>query len=503
MKRTAVNSPSEGRLIGTVLLLAALAATTRGQVGTDLVPRHPAELIFPAASWRAPVGDQHCRQLGSDVALCAVEDRSLPLVEVVIATRAGAFLDPSERAGASYLTTQLLPRGGTEALPAAEFDAAVEGLGARLTASWTPSFAALGLSVPSWALGPALDALFELLRTPGFREDALRALTGNLVEGMARRNDDPVGVLEREWETLLYGEDHFSTRGLTPIAVDAVGRADLLAFHRRWWRPESFVITAAGDFDAAGLVADLDRRLADWPVDDDEPIPWPPPPPGPEAAPGLFLLPETAAAQAKILLGHRLPAVATGDRPALALLAEVLGGSGAVSRIQGRLRTAEGLVYRSATRLEVGDLWPGDLRIFFETRPDQAARAAALAIEELHRVKEQLVPAAELAAARQNLLGLLRRSFDTPEEVAGYLAENTLLGRPGDHWETHRAGVEAATPEDVRRVAQAYLRLDDLSVLVLGADAAGVEALAALLDREPRTLPARDPLTLQAAGSTK
>jgi predicted Zn-dependent peptidase len=488
-------------VVPTALLLGALAGAASAQAPPDRVPRHPSELIFPPARWRAPVGGEHRRELASGAVLYLVEDRSLPLVEVVIATRAGAFLDPEGRPGASYLMTQLLPRGGTEALPAAEFDAEVERVGAHLTASWTPSFAALGLSVPSWALAPALNALLELLQAPGFHEANLHALRSNLLEGMARRNDDPVEVIEREWESLLYGSDHFSTRALTPAAVGALSRQDLLAFHRRWWRPRDFVIAAAGDFDAAMVAADIERRLAAWPAADDGPIQWPPPPPGTGATPGLYLLPETAA-QAKVLLGHRLPAVAAADRSPLALLAEVLGGSGAIARIQGRLRTAEGLAYRSAVRLEIGDLWPGDLRVFFETRSDQAARAATLAIEELNRVREQLVPAAELAAARQNLLSVLRRSFDTPEEIAGYLAENALLGRPEEHWETHRAGLEAVTPEDLRRVARAYLHPDALTVLALGADGASRDQLAHLLGRAPVELPARDPLTLEPLAPT-
>lgn len=500
--RGAIAIPRSGTLLPGAApcagLIAFLLGLLPGAIGAQ-IPRHPSSLLFPAPSWHAPAGGPHRVELSSGALLYLVEDHSLPLVELVVSLRAGAFLDPADHPGASYLTAQLLPRGGTAARTAAEFDAAVERLGARLTASWTPSFAALGLSVPSWALAPGLDALLELLRTPGFHDEALQALRGNLLEGMARRNDDPVTVLEREWEILLYGRDHFSIRALTPASTAALSHDDLLAFHGRWWQPRNFVIAAAGDFDASALAGDLERRLADWPVVSEAVIAWPPPAPSGGTAPGFFL-PPGPAAQAKMLLGHRLPNVVAIDRPALALLAEVLGGSGAVSRIQGRLRTAEGLVYRSAVRLEVGDLWPGDLRIFFETRPDQAARAAALAIEELSRAREQLVPVAELATARQNLLGLLRRSFDTPEEVAGYLAENALLGRPDAHWETYRAAIEGVTPEDMRRVAHSYLRPSDLTALVLGADSASVEALAHLLHRAPQTLPVRDPLTLDAVG---
>ncbi len=483
------------RILLLAALLPALPAMAPAQEG---LPRHPDALVFPPSAWRAPGGGGHRHDLPGGAALYLVEDRSLPLTEVVVALRAGAFLDPPQRPGLSYLATQLLPRGGTSARPATDFDVTLEGLGGRLTSRWTPSFAALGLSVPSPSLGRALDLFFEILATPGMREENLTALAANLAEGMARRNDDAVSVLEREWEALLYGRDHFSTRALTPGDVQETTREDLLAFHRRWWRPENFVIAAAGDFEAGSLTAELARRLAGWPGEP-APIPWPPPPPASGAEAGLFEL-RREISQAKVLLGHRSPEVPAGERAALALLAEVLGGSGAVSRIQGRLRTVEGLVYRSSARLEVGDLWPGDLRVFFETAPERVGRAVELASEELRRLREQAVPAAELEVARANLLGLLRRSFDTPEERAGYLAENALLGRGEDHWEAYRAGIEAVSPEDVRRAARAYLRPEELIVLVVGPGGEGTASLARRYGA-PHLLPHRDPLTLQVVGS--
>lgn len=486
MKRTAIAA----------LLLARAALPAAGEEPMP-IPRHPSQLVFPASTWRPPDGGAARVELPGGPVVFFVEDHALPLFDVVAAARIGSFLDPQERPGVATLTTELLARGGTAGLGADAFDDAVERLGGRVAARSGATNSALGIDGPSWEADRLLESFFDLLSTPGFDPDRLQSLEANLREGMGRRNDAPAEMLEREWERLLYGEDHFSTRALTPADLDRIDRADLELFHRRTWRPENLILAVSGDLDRESFLARLRERLP--PLQGPEEaraLPWPPPAPGQGAPAGLYLAPRSLP-QNEVLLGHRLlPAVAPGDRPAVALLAEVLGGSGAVSRIQGRLRTAEGLVYRSVTTIEPGELWPGDVRIFFETRPEGTERAVALVRGELERIRDQPVPDRELEVARTTLLAGLRTDFDTPEEVAGRLAENALFGRPDDHWPAWYDALEAVDADDVREAARRYLHPDELLVLVLGpVDERTRGELAKLLDAPVHVLPERDPAT--------
>jgi zinc protease len=483
------------RSLGWSLLCPFLLAATPAISQSAAIPRHPSELVFPVAAWRPPSGAEAGVDLPSGARVYFVADHSLPLFDLVVAARIGSHLDPAGKPGLASLTTELLARGGTADLSPDDFDATVERLGGRVLARVSPTNSALGIDGPGWAAGELIDLFVGLLAEPGFDGGRLRSLEGNLREGMRRRNDDPLTVLEREWERLLYGTGHFSTRPLVPADLDRLERTDLVAFHRQVWRPENLVLAVSGDLDRRELLARLNERLAAWPEAVVAPLSWPPPPPGPGIAGGPFLL-ASDLAQAKVLAGHRLPPVAEEDRAALALLAEVLGGRGAVSRIQGRLRTAEGLVYRSSTVLEPGELWPGELRIFFETRPAGVVRAVELVRAELEGVREQPVGLRELDVARAALLATLRTDFDAPEEIAGRLAENALLGRPEDHWPRWREAVATVDAETVRDAARRYLRPDGLVVLVLGTvDATGRERLATLLRAPLRILPERDAAT--------
>jgi zinc protease len=486
------------RVLAVLGLMPTLAAS--GQSPAP-IPRHPSELDFPAAVWTPPSASAARVELPGGPVVYVVADHSLPLFDLVAAARIGSFLDPAQRPGLSTVATELLARGGTASLEPDRFDAEVERLGGRVAARSTPTSSALGIDGPSWAADELIDLFLDLLAAPGFDEERLEDLTDNLREGMRRRNDDPLAVLEREWERLLYGSDHFSTRALTPAALDRLGRGDLLAFHRRAWRPENLLFAISGDLDRDRVLARLRERSAAWPGPEAaESLPWPPPRPGPGAGPGAFLLARELP-QTKVFVGHRLPPVAEADRPALALLAEVLGGSGAISRIQGCLRTAEGLVYRSVTGLEAGELWPGDLRIFFETRPEGTIQALELVRDELARIRRQPVPERELEAARAALLATLRTSFDTPEEIAGRLAENALLGRAGDHWPRWSAALSEVDALHVREAAERYLRPDELTILVLGPlDEAARKRLEALAGAPVRLLPKRDPETQEPLG---
>ena len=414
-----------------------------------------------------------------------VADDSLPLVEIAVALRAGSLLDPPDLTGLGSLTGAMIRRSGVGDLDAAAFDRAVDDLGARMDTSAGITRGGASLSVLSTRLDPALELFFDMLGRPAFQEERLAHARQNLIESMRRRDQDPLGVLEREWEWLLYGSEHFSTRPLTEASVARLERDLLVTHYGRHWRPERMLVAVSGDYSEAALLARLEEGFAGWPEAPPragEVPAWPPEAPPPGAAPGLY---------------HP-------DRPALALTAAILGGDGAISRLGGRLRTAEGFVYRVSAAIEPGGLWPEEIRIFFDAAPATVAPALRAALEEIERLRDQPVHPMELEIARRTLLSRLFLDLDTAEKVAGRAAENELLGRSADYWETFRRGLEAVRIEDVRRVARETLDPRRFVYLLVGpwaelsqAAPPGESALEKVVDPSVRHLPRRDPLTLE------
>ena len=500
---------TEPLTLSCVLLLACGAAL----VSEDQppIPASPLELRFDTSEIRLPATDGRRRALASGAVVYLAEDHTLPLVEVAVALRAGSFLEPPDQVGLASLTGALVRRGGTRVRSADSFDEKVDELGARIQSFAGFTRSAARLSVPTWAFEEALDLFFEALCSPAFQEDRLASAKTNLEESMSRRNQDSMKILEREWGWLLFGRQHFSSSALTAASLKAIDRAAVIRFHKTYWRPENLVFAASGDFQIDALLASLEERLARWPGPQPAgahggTIPWPPEGPSFAPPPGLYHY-EADFPQAKVVLGSKLPrgiSWGSADRFALEVLGEILGGSGAISRIAGRLRTAEGLVYRASARLDPGELWEGDFQIQFDTRSDQVARAVELSLEELSRIRAEPVHSTELEVAKQTLLGRLRLSFDTAEEIAGQLAENELLDRPDDYWNRYRSGIEATTADQVLQVARTYLPPDRLLYLVVGrwneidlGAPPGDSLLEQITGHRARHLPARDPLTLR------
>src|SRR3546814_18607838 len=75
-------------------------------------------------------------------------------------------------------------------------------------------------------------------------------------------------IAQRLLPPLLYGQSHpygipFTGSG-TESGVKAVTRADLVAFHDTWPRPDNATIFVTGETTLADVMPLLEKRLGDW-----------------------------------------------------------------------------------------------------------------------------------------------------------------------------------------------------------------------------------------------
>ncbi|HEV8632069.1 MAG TPA: pitrilysin family protein [Thermoanaerobaculia bacterium] len=488
------------RRLGALSVLLALVMGSAPLLGQAPTPAHPRELRFTPRPFVVPAAEPYRHQLANGVVVYVVEDHALPLVDVALALRAGDYLDPADGVGTAGLTAAMLLRGGTTSLPPDAFDERADLLGAQLSSTAGSVRAGATLACPSWVLEEALDLFFDMLRAPRFDEARLQAAKSNLLASFAQRNDDAADVLDREWDYLLYGPDHYLSRQLTAARLAAVGRERLAAFHRRYWQPRGMVLAISGDVDTKALLAGLERRFTGWTPG--EPAPWPPPAPAQALVPGLYHV-EKATPQAKVAIGHLTFARRGWDDPdafAAIVMGELLGGSGPSSRIGGRLRTAEGIAYHASAGVGVGDTFPGELRISLESANATVGRAVELALAEVARLRRETPSGEEVRQIERSLVDSFPYLFDSAEKIAGRFAEDEYLGRPHTFWRDYRARIEQVTPEQVRRIAERVLHPEQALVLVVGPwrEMTGVGGQASAPARGPfagavHHLPPRDP----------
>ncbi len=495
--------------LGAALATTGLAAQSKAGHGS--IPAHPSRLEFPQRVVEIPRAEPLIHRLSSGIPVVVVEDHSLPLVDVTFAILAGSYLDPTDKPGVAELTGAMLRRGGTLERDPGSFDDAIDFLGAEMNSRATGTRAGASLDCLSETLEECLGLFFEMLRRPAFDKARLDGIRTNLLTSFAARNDDAIDLMEREWSVLLAGETSYLSRQLSADDIQAIGRQDLIDFQRRYWRPERGVIAVSGDVATDRVLALLETEVRRWTADlavgdqvaDSVPTPWPPDANASPSSAGVYQV-DHPTPQAKVSIGKPIePIVDWLSKEALALEVanEILGGTtGLVSRINGRLR-GQGWVYRALSELDAGRYEPGSFRIFLDALPGNVSQAVAACLEEIERMGSSTVDPRELEIVKGEFLSGLVLRFDTAQEVAGYFAEDLLLGRPHEYWYTYPERLSAIGRQDIRSAARRHLDPASLRVLVVGGAAPLPERTSnPLLTRwlrEPNLLPPRNPMTLE------
>ncbi|KAJ7526283.1 hypothetical protein O6H91_16G000500 [Diphasiastrum complanatum] len=91
----------------------------------------------------------------------------------------------------------------------------------------------VGFRCLSEDLSNVFSLFSEVVQEPLMPEEKLELIRSQLLGAIARRQDDPAGIVSREFQKLLYGKDSAYARVPEIETVKAIGRNDLLDFYQQ------------------------------------------------------------------------------------------------------------------------------------------------------------------------------------------------------------------------------------------------------------------------------
>src|SRR5213079_41604 len=186
-----------------------------------------------------------------------------------------------------------------------------------------------------------------------------------------------------------YGRPVIGTREL----IQALSRETLVAFYRRHYVPESFVLVVVGPVVPSAVLAAAERTLGQLPRSGLKRLPLP----APAAVRTKMLEVERPGTQAYLGLAWLGPKLDHADTPAVDLLVSILGQS-RTSRLTQSLRERLALVSSietDYTPLEAA----GVVSVVAQLTPANLPRVEAEVLEEIRRLRERGVSPAELRRA--------------------------------------------------------------------------------------------------------
>ena len=152
-------------------------------------------------------------------------------------------------------------------------------------------------------------------------------------------------------------------------------------------------------------------------------------------------------------------------RMELILLANLLGGPSANSRLNQRLREKNALVYTiDASFTQFAD--SGSMLIYFGCEKPNLDKCLELVRAELAAVREKPLTERALRVAKRQLIGQLAVAADNGEAQALSMAKSMLVFGKIMPDEEVRRRIEAITPESLQQVARDVFAAERLSTLI-------------------------------------
>lgn len=396
------------------------------------------------------------RTLANGLVVVSAVSRASPTVSVHLWYRVGSRDDPPGRSGFAHLFEHMMFKS-TRYLVAEQFDRLTEDVGGMNNAFTSDDVTGYHEVVPSNHLERMVWAEAERMANLQVDQPNLDSERDVVKEEYRQRVlASPYGAFFNGIEPASYLQHPYRRPGIGNIAeLDASRLDDVVAFHRRHYRPDNAVLVVAGDFEPAALDAWVDRYFGAIPR--------------PSAPLSAFTgeEPPWTADRTAVVTGARvpLPAVAitwlappvtSADAAALQIAGAVLS-SGESSRLN------QSLVYRQQVATQAGfnadlRLGPGLLTAYAIVAGDKPAdRTAAALLAEVERLASAPPSAAELDKVKTQLVTAALLERQTPDGLASALAEATALQGDPAAADRKLAELQRVTAADVQRVLRRYV----------------------------------------------
>ena len=438
MKRTKIAEGKPVRLVAVAALSIAACA---------------AQAALPIQHWTTASGAR----------VYFVESRGIPMLDVNVDFDAGGRRAPADKAGLGGLTHTLI-KAGSAARSEEEISRRIADVGAQLGGSVDRDRA--GLSVRTLSSErertQAIATFAEILQTPAFPDAAFAREKARLVDAVREDETKPDAIVSKAFYRLLYAAHPYALAP-TPETVLRIERADVESFYRANYVAGRAVVTIIGDADRALAERIAEQLTAGLPRARGAPVPLP----AVTQPPSQTLRIAHPASQSHILLG--LPAIARNDADYFPLLVGnyILGGGGFVSRLYLEVREKRGYAYSVYSYfLPLAQEGPFEIRL--QTKKEQAEEALARVRIVLDEFLDRGPSAAEMKAAKQNLVGGFALRIDSNRKLLDQVALIGYYQLPLSWLDDFAARVEKVSVAEVRAVFARRVRPGNLVTVVAG-----------------------------------
>ncbi len=375
----------------------------------------------------------------------------------------GSRAEARDTLGLSHYLEHMLFKGTEQRPSAAQISSEIEGAGGTLNAFTTKELTCFWNRVPYDRMELALDILSDSLRHSLLQDEEIERERTVIQQEIRRANDEPGQKAFQLLSDAAYGDQPIGWDIAGDLeSVDAIRRQDLIDHIADWYRPHNLVLGVAGNVNPDRVFELAQQHWGDHQPHDA----GTPPPASPDMAADRVIVEHRDIEQCNLGMALRTFPRADDDRYALSLLNEVLG-RGMSSRLFLEVRERRGLAYSVGSgTARFADT--GHLSVGAGVTTENVNETVEVVLAELEKLRDAPVPHDELEKAREHAIGSFRLSLETASAWTHRTAEALLSENEIRSAEETVTEYRAITAEDVQRVAQRFIRRDNVAISVVG-----------------------------------
>ena len=382
-------------------------------------------------------------------------------VSVDLWVRAGSRFETPRVNGISHFVEHLLFKG-TSKRTAQDISREIAAVGGYFNAYTHWEYTQVHISILPAHLGLALEVLSDIAQNSLMTEEMIAKERKVILEEISLGKIYPPSyVLNLVTKTLFPGNTLEMPISGTDESVKSIGRQDLLQFYRHNYAPNNAFLTVVGNVNEGQVPGLIRQKLGSWSPRENSPsLPLPPVRQNQlrEVRQRKFL------DQAIVILALQAMGLKDLDRPPFEIINAVLG-SGGNSRLYQEIREKKALSYLVGSiyhPLSDTGLWG----VYVGTDPKNVPEVKSIISQEIARIQREPLSPRELNDLKNYIRGRTLIRNESNSSLAEFISQGLLTGQ-GEMPEDYLAKIQAVNADDVKRVAQTYLREDQRNLIIL------------------------------------
>lgn len=441
------------------IIISALALFTLGACSTTSTPLDRS--VRPAASKAKAlqIGDHKEFTLENGMKVYVIENHKLPTVSFNLSYDIDPIVE-GDKAGYTSMVGDLM-EAGTKNRTKEALNEEVDFMGANMGVYSSGAYTS-GLSKYNDKL---MDILADVTLNPVFPEDELSKKVQEAITGLKSSSTNADAIMGNVKSLVLYGKGHPYGEFMTEAALKNITLEDCKAYYNTYFKPNNALLTIVGDITKEDAEKLANKYFGEWKKGTVPTHAYTKP--TEPAKTQVYVVNKEGAVQSNIQISN-LAEIKLGDKDyEAAQVFNQIFGSGFAGRLFQNLREDKEYTYGAYGGIRANKLI-GNFSSSAKVRNEVTDSAIEQFLYEINKIRDEEVGAEELQNAKNYIAGTFAQSLESSRTIARFAANIDEYKLDKDYFKDYLKRIDGVTAADIKRVANTYMKPNNINIIVVG-----------------------------------